>query len=368
MIHSQQLERWLGHDEVARVSRAMQGWYGPPIALHGVPGAVYAGGDGDFSGTLRAGYEATKLDRAQDALRRLKRQARIATSPRRRILHAGFASLSDLIANATAQNRFDFHFNKVGTTGVVNGTNSLWRVGTMPTTGVAAPAAPGGSTYSDGASGAFPFPNPASGDTLHFTTGYPLCSQQGTLLLYDKLFGVAKDLTITTAQAVTGVPIRYQNTISASADSAEGNFMFFDCVTALNAIAHNWTVCQYTDQNGNTGATMPSMVGNSACIINRLDHPLGQWFAPLAVGDIGVKAITQIQYSAVCTGAIDVIIGHPIAWMPCPIANLVCVADGINTAFNLTRIFDDAALALLEVCKPVTTAATYTGSFTCVAG
>jgi hypothetical protein len=54
--------------------------------------------------------------------------------------------------------------------------------------------------------------------------------------------------------------------------------------------------------------------------------------------------------------------------MPCPIANIVCPVDGINTAFNLARIFDSACLAFLEVIKPATTATTYTGSFTAVAG
>jgi len=44
------------------------------------------------------------------------------------------------------------------------------------------------------------------------------------------------------------------------------------------------------------------------------------------------------------------------------------VTDGINSAFNLARIFDDAALAFLEVCKPATGATNYAGSFTTVAG
>jgi len=70
----------------------------------------------------------------------------------------------------------------------------------------------------------------------------------------------------------------------------------------------------------------------------------------------------------VATGTLYFVIGHPIAWMPCPIANLVCVVDGINTAFNLARIFDNACLSFLEVIKPSVTATTYNGSFTAVAG
>ncbi len=61
-------------------------------------------------------------------------------------------------------------------------------------------------------------------------------------------------------------------------------------------------------------------------------------------------------------------IGHPIAFCPCPIANVVCVTDGINTALNLARIFDDAALNLLEVMKPATGATTYNLGVFAVAG
>ena len=48
--HSQQLERWIGGDTIEHLSRSMNGWYGPPIALAGVPGEVFATGDGDFIG------------------------------------------------------------------------------------------------------------------------------------------------------------------------------------------------------------------------------------------------------------------------------------------------------------------------------
>jgi hypothetical protein len=89
---------------------------------------------------------------------------------------------------------------------------------------------------------------------------------------------------------------------------------------------------------------------------------------PLAAGDSGIKNLTQMQCSAlVATGTIDFVIGHPIAFMPCPIANIVCTLDGIYTAFNLTRIYDSACLSLLEMPKTATTATTYSGQVTMVA-
>ena len=68
--HSDRLERWLGADKVAQVSAAMCNrdakWYGSPIAVHGVPGLVYATKDGDGwkIGRVRQGLELTHLSMA----------------------------------------------------------------------------------------------------------------------------------------------------------------------------------------------------------------------------------------------------------------------------------------------------------------
>lgn len=367
-MHSDQLERWIGSDAVARVSASMRGWYGPPIAVDGVPGAVYAGRDGDFSGVLRAGYEATKFDRAFELVRRIASGVRRSASKSQ--LYAGFASLSDLIAEATAGKRREFIFQKVGVTGVTGGCSSLWGLGNQPAAGSNASNAPGGDTPTDATTGAFIFSNPTGGDTQHFVGAYPLATVAGnTLLLYDRIFQVNKTMNSTAIEAVTGVPTRYQSTTAGAVDSAEGNFLFPEVGgTALAATAHSWTTCLYNDQ-ANAASTLPSLTGVSGAIVRRLDMVPGLWFAPLAIGDTGIKSLTQMQCSAlVATGVINFVIGHPIAWMPCPIANLICTVDGINTAFNLTRIFDDAALAFLEVMKPSTTATTYTGTFTSVSG
>jgi len=361
--HANKLDRWLGPEETARISHAMKDWYGPPIAVGGVPGRVFAHKGGDFRGPIRSGQFLRDIEFAEMRLRKRFRPALTR-------MNAGFASLSDLIAEGTTGKARWFMFNKVGTTGVVNVTNSLWLVGAMPAAGAAGSAAPGGRAPDDSTTGAFPFTNPTGGDTQHFTTGYPLSGVAGnTLLLYDRIFDVAKTMNSSATESVTGVPTRYQSSTTTDPDYAGGNFLFVEVGTVLAATAHNWTVCQYRDEAGNDAQTLPSLTGNSGAIANRLDHPVGQWFAPLATGDTGIKDLHQMQCSAaVATGTINFVIGHPIAWMPCPVANMICIADGINTAFNLTRIFDDACLAFLEVCKPATTATTYNGQFMTVAG
>jgi hypothetical protein len=367
--HSQQIERWLGKIATERLSQDMRRWPGPPIALAGVPGSVWAMPGGDFRGPIAAGQVGNITD---FAIQRGRRILRDSAKRQRAMCHAGFSSLSDLISEATGGGkRYEFAFTKNGPTGVAAVTSSLWGLGAQPAAGANASAAPGGDSPTSATTGAFPYTNPTGGDYLIFTTAFPLSSVLGnTLLLYDRLFQVNKTMASTATESVTGTFSRYQNTTATAQDYIGGNFCFVEVGgTALAATAHNWTVCQYTNQAGTTAQSFPSMTGNSSAIVRRLDHPVGQWFMPFASGDSGVKALTQMQCSAsVATGVINFVVGHPLAWMPCPVANMVCIVDGINSAFNMVRIFDSAALAFLEVCKPSTTATNYSGTFVAVAG
>lgn len=372
--HSQHLERWLGADQVDRLSRAMQPWPKTPIAIGTVPGNLWALPGGDFHGRIRVGAMSSAIDYAVERFKRLPRAMRRMSlrqvlAPQ---LHmAGFASLSDLISEYTAgKNNPGFQFNKVGPTGVANVTSSLWGVGPQPQIGGNAANAPGGTPSTSATAGAFPFTNPTGGDTQHFLRADLIASLQGCLLLYDRLFAVNKTMASTVTEAVTGVPTRYQSVVASDPDFSGGTFIFVEVGgTALAATAHNWTVCQYTNQAGTAAQALPSLVGNSAGIIWRLDHPTGQWFAPLASGDYGAKVLTQMQCSAsVATGVINFVQGHPIAWFPCLAAGLISTIDGQRSAFNMVRVFDSACLAFLDVLKPAATASTYTGSFTTVWG
>lgn len=372
-VNSSQLERFLGPEALEQISASMARWYGPPVAMAHVPGNVWAQPGGDFSGRIAAGGFATAACLVEDLGRRAKRALRRWSRRQLTTSNAGFSSLSDLISETTvAGKRQDLFFQKAGTTRVVGATNSLWRVGNQPAAGTAASAAPAGVAPTRATLGALPFNNAAvGGDTTHFVGAQGLLATAAptALLMYDRIYSVAKTMNSTATEAVSGSPTRYQNTVAGSVDSAEGNFLFVECGTALAATAHNWATCLYTNQAGTTGRTLPTLAGNSANIANRIDHPVGQWFAPLAAGDIGIRALTQMQCSAaVATGTIDFVIGHPIAWLPFPALGLPSIVDGINTAFNLVRIFDDACLAFLEPFAAATTASTYTGTVTAVAG
>jgi len=339
----------------------MKGWYGPPIHLIDCPGSVRVCADGDFIGPFERGYLLSAMDALEIAL---KRAIRGSGKVHYGVLNAGFASISDALSRAS-QGFVQYPggcFSKVGPTGVVGVTSSLHKVGAQPIAGAAAAAAPGGTAFVDSDTGGMVFENPSAG-TLRLTGANVGCSViNNSLLLYDRIFGVAKAMASTGTQAVTGVPTRYQSTTPTDEDYIGGNFGFVEVgLTQLAATSHNWTVCTYLDQ-ANAASTLPSLTGNSAAITHRLDHPVNQWFAPLAAGDQGIKAWTQMQCSAsVATGLIDFVIGHPIGWMSFPTINSILPFDWLTNQDQAPRIFNDAYLAFLEITKPATTATTYGG-------
>lgn len=364
--HAGKLERWLGKDQVENISGSMRGWYGKrPILIGSVPGAggVWVGRGGDFVGKIDGGDFAGLVDRCAERVDHAV--ARVAGRHRMN----GFSSLSDLINEVTNfGKRRDFNVSKNGTTSVQGGTNSLWRVGNYPFAAGAAAAAPGGTALTKSQLGAYHFVNPTAPDTHHFVRADIMSSAAPrSLLLYDRIFEVNKTMASTATEAVTGVPTRYQNILDDQPDSRDGNFLGIEIQAALGATAHNWTACTYTDHNGNA-ATLPSLTGNASGIINRLDHPLNQWFAPLAAGDDGIGTLTQMQCSASVTGTVAFFIGHPLVFMPCVVQNMITIVDGINTAFNLARIFNDACLAFLDVNAPAVTAPIFNGMFATAAG
>jgi hypothetical protein len=275
-----------------------------------------------------------------------------------------------LIAEATSGKRREVVWNKTGVTAAANGSCSIWGLSGTPEAGAAASAAPGGRAPDSTTVGAMLGLDNVSPDTRHFVFGIEQSSTLGTSLLYDRIFDVAKTMNSTATEAVTGVPTRYQSNTATDPDFAGGNFCTVETATVLANTAHNWDSCLYRNQAGTDNQTMPATAGIASSAANRIDLVLGAWHMPLQSGDYGVADLAQIQCSAnVATGAINFVIGHPLAWMPCPVAGVGCSVDGINTAFNLVRIFDGACLSILDVLRPAVTSNTViNGSATLVHG
>src|SRR3990167_4183113 len=221
--HSHRLERWLGTARIEQLSRSMKGWYGPPIHLLDCPGSVRLCGDGDFIGPFERGMFFSALDALEAAVRRAAKMPQSTC-------YAGFSSISDALSRATQG--FTIYpggsFKKIGPTGVLAVTSSLHKVGPQPAARVAAAAAPGGTAYVDTDTGGVIFANPAVGTTR--LVGADVCASviNNSLLLYDRIFAVAKTMASTATQAVTGVPLRYQSTTATDENYIGGNFGFFE--------------------------------------------------------------------------------------------------------------------------------------------
>lgn len=357
--HSARLERWLGTEKVEELSRAMRGFHGGPIPVANIPGRIFATPDGDFCGPIKGGYYATLADYT---IHKIKKAAKkIATSP---TLYTGFSSLSDLISEATTGGkRQDFMFAKTGVTGVANVANSLWDVGANPPAGGTSAAA-AGSSPTNSTTGAIPYTNPSGGDTMHITTVTSVATVgSNNLLLYDRFYQVNHSLA-TDPQAISGTPSRYQDT------TAKGAFITCFVTSALGAGTPTVTL-DYVDQDGNTAesATAQTIVGSAIARRFPFAASVGNgWFIPLNSGDTGVRSLTNSNLSAASTGNVDYVLAKPYVWIPQGIANFPIIVDGINSAFNLVKVTDSSCLAFMEINKGATTATSYSGHITMVAG
>lgn len=389
--HSDKLEKWLGTDQVNSVSEAFKTFY-YPVPLHGVPGNVYVMPGGDFAGEIEAGSFMSKNDSAKEVMKKVLKNANrlasrnnalgkladlIRAEDKRMYSVGAFASVDAVVSAYTGGKGQTQSFSKTGVaSNAVGNANDLWTRAGSPGAGAAGAAAPGGTVPTSASTGAFVFGNGVTTNSNRYLNWALTASViNNSLLLYDRLFSVAKTMNSTATEAVTGVPTRYQSTTTTAVDYIGGNFVTIsNPTTVLAATAHNVTqaasaVWTYVNQAGTTGkqlnnqgGTIATLAGVSACVVGGVDLAVGNWFIPLASGDTGIKNVTQMQLSAaVATGTLDCVIGHPIAVNACPIANMACLDDGLYTSMNLTPIMDNACLTFLELPKPATTATNYSG-------
>lgn len=374
------IERWLGKERADRLSAHMVGakpenqWYGQPINVRDLPGSVWIDRNGEYVGDFQRGQYFSAEDAFEFALKKARRfretwDRAVGGNVLGLYAGAGFASVSDALARASAGNRQVLGGGPVaksGPTGVVGSAHSLWRVGTRPIAGTVGSAAPGGLAPSNSTTGAMAFNNPSSG-TLHLTgADFSASIINNAVMLYDRIFQVGKTIASVAAESVTGVPTRYQSSTSTAADYAGGNFLMMQVTaTAYANTAHNWASCTYRNQAGTDAQALPTLAGNPgavATIADRFDMPVNTWFAPLASGDTGVMDLANIQCSAsVATGSLDFVIGHSIGILAFPVINIPLPFDWLTNRDQAPRIFDDACLALFEFPKPATSATTYNG-------
>ena len=183
-------------------------------------------------------------------------------------------------------------------------------------------------------------------------TGVP-----GTLMLVD-LQGYYPGISnnTTSAQTLTGTPsLRYTNGAGVRAYMVQ--------TAVAGATAQNFNM-SYTDQDGNTGNTMPVTVACTASsIVGRL-NPSGVAannygpFLPLASGDSGIRSVQTVTMSAANTGTFALCLARPLATITLSVAGLMTEKDLLNQIPSLPQIQDGACLVWLWGAGAATAAST----------
>lgn len=363
--HASKLDRWLGAGQTEFYSNMFRNWYGPPVALAGVPGAVYVTGGGDFVGAIRGGGLCNLFD---FALQRQRRIVRNWFNRQKSMANTGFSSLGDLISEATAGGKSQLlMYSKSPTTATTAGNAcSAFNVGALPAAGGVGGTSGTGRACADANTGALQFTNASGTDTLHLTTWTGQANAISSVMLADRLWDMTYNHATSTSTAIDSAnrPTRYQTT-----PLAPGNFISGEITTALSDTAHNLTVT-YVDQAGNAAEAAAAYAAPVSAVACRSPTVAGQWFVPLNSPDTGARYLTNIAQSTITsvTGTTSWWIAHPIAMMPFPVANVPFVLDGINSAFNLQRIYDDACLFFYTPAVASAATINYTGIIQLVSG
>lgn len=158
-------------------------------------------------------------------------------------------------------------------------------------------------------------------------------------------------------QSLSGTPsLRYTNGVGVRAALV--------ITTTSGATAHNLSM-SYTDQDGNTGNTMPVTVSCTASAITpHITHSgtaannYGP-FLPLASGDYGIRNVASVQLSAASgAGTAALVLYKPIMTIPLVTASVASERDFVNQIPSLPEIKDGACLTWLYFAGAATAANT----------
>jgi hypothetical protein len=159
------------------------------------------------------------------------------------------------------------------------------------------------------------------------------------------------------AQTLTGTPSpRYTNGVGLRA--------YLVITSTSGASAHNLSM-SYTDQDGNTGNSLPVTVACTAsAIVPHITHSgvaannYGP-FLPLASGDYGIRNVASVTLSAASgAGTAALVLCRPIMTIPLTQVSVATERDLLNQIPSLPRIYDGACLTWLYFPGAATAAST----------
>lgn len=157
----------------------------------------------------------------------------------------------------------------------------------------------------------------------------------GVMRLFDRLW-IGGTYAFNANVAVT--PGSYSSRVSYNGGSADYRGLEIWAETVTTATGNQTWNVTYTDQDGNTGATTGATGIGAAPTVGRC------WQLPLAAGDSGVQAVTNVQGGTGSAGTANIMVLRPIVD--------VYLAANAPAVFNwsdlmLPEIFNDSALYAL---------------------
>ncbi len=165
------------------------------------------------------------------------------------------------------------------------------------------------------------------------------------------------NMNSSSSQTLSGTPtLRYTN--------GEGVRAYLVVTSTTGATAHNLSM-SYTDQDGNTGNSLPVTVSCTASAITPHIAHSGTAannygpFLPLATGDYGIQNVASVQLSAASgAGTAALVLARPIFTIPLTTVSVGSERDFLNQLPSLPQIKDGACLTWLLFTGAATAANT----------
>lgn len=270
---------------------------------------------------------------------------------------SGFQSLNQITTALTTSGKGESkYFVKNGATVTAGTFFSLWRLGGIPVAG-ADPTSLTATVVSATTTGAITFANPTSPATKHLINAGATsvtAGSTGSLIVLDRLLAYGNiNANVNTAQNLTNTAslTRYQG--------GTGTVMFLEVVTALGATASNVTVT-HTNQDGVSSRSTGAQAMVVSSVANRVPNTF--LYLPLQAGDVGVRSVQTIQFSAaMAAGVVNLVIAKPLFTIP---LTAVGVRNNVDLALQfslLPKLENNHALQFIFMAPTASTLPIFVG-------
>lgn len=243
------------------------------------------------------GFKPSMSKRSLDAL--LKDEEAFKRDAKRLLLlgeklfydeRGAIASWDNIVASRAGGKADDFIGFKASQTTVANVWSSFARSTGVP--GAMSYTAIPGAVMNRASAGAWPLTNPVAPDKKYLLNmGVNHATGTNIAMLVDLLVTAGNiNANLNTSQAInTPALTRYTD--------GAGVMMTLEVTTAVGATASNVTV-GYTNSAGTAGRSTADIAMTASAIANRLQPVAAGPFITLAAGDLGVRSVQTVQFSA----------------------------------------------------------------------